>query len=90
MELCLSRSAKDLVVVQSVILTLHSPFFKASLSGWWFGQQSNQIEEGPIKWKCQLQFNDDNDDDETIGTAMFSKALSLQGGFSPRPALIQR
>ena len=65
-ELCLSREPEDPFVLHSVVLGLHSPFFKASLSERWSGQKNDTISSGPIKWRYQLRFDED---DEKSGVA---------------------
>lgn len=62
-NLCLSREPED---------RLHSPFFKASLSERWSGQKNDTISSGPIKWRYQLRFGED---DEKSRVVMFSEAV---------------
>ena len=71
-ELCLLREPEDRFVLHSVVLGLHSPFFKASLSERWSGQKNETISSGPIKWRYQLRFDED---DGKSGVAKFSKAV---------------
>lgn len=50
-----------MIVVQSAVLKLHSPYFKASLSERWYGWEKDPNSDGPIKWRYQLLFDDDED-----------------------------
>ena len=61
-EICLSRKPEDRFVVHSVVLALHSSYFKASLSGRWAGGNHGLAEEGRIKWKYQLRFDEGTGD----------------------------
>ncbi|KAF6220184.1 hypothetical protein HO133_003315 [Letharia lupina] len=57
-EIHLSRKPEDRFVVHSVGLSLHSSFFKASLSSRWASGNRGSPDEGTIKWKYQLRFDE--------------------------------
>ena len=61
-EICLSRKPENHFVVRSVILSLHSSFFKASLGSRWASGNHGSADKGTIKWKYQLQFDGENED----------------------------
>ncbi len=59
-EICLSRKPEDRFVVHSVVLSLYSSFFKASLSSRWASGIHGSADEGRIKWRYQLRFHEEN------------------------------
>lgn len=61
-EIRLSRKPEDRYVRYSIVLSLHSSFFKASLSERWSGLQRDSAPSGSIKWRYQLQFGADEQD----------------------------
>ncbi|KAL8948699.1 MAG: hypothetical protein Q9222_005147 [Ikaeria aurantiellina] len=67
-ELSLSRHPEDRLVLHSVILALHSPFFKAGLEQRW--SQSEGIVSETIKWRYELTFDHD-------GTGVLCKQNTL-------------
>lgn len=76
-EIILSRNPSDHVVLHSVVLSLHSSFFKASLSKKWSDLRDEGAKEGPIKWKYQLVFGDgkDSKDDDNLGIPILARAV---------------
>ncbi|KAL8991960.1 MAG: hypothetical protein Q9169_007493 [Polycauliona sp. 2 TL-2023] len=56
-ELCLTHNPEDRLVLHSSMLSLHSSFFKASLSERWSGSEINGGEG--IKWRYELVFDED-------------------------------
>ena len=71
-EISLSRKPEDRFVLHSVVLGLHSPFFKVSISERWSRPNDDPVSRDPIKWKYQLLF-DDNDNDEEV--SLLAKAV---------------
>ena len=63
-EICLSRKPEDRFVLHSVVLGLHSPFFKVSISERWSRRNDEAVAGGPIKWRYQLLFDEDANDEE--------------------------
>ena len=63
-EICLSRKPEDRFVLHSVVLGLHSSFFKASISERWSARQDNATSGDPIKWRYQLLFEENMNDEE--------------------------
>lgn len=63
-EICLSRKTEDRFVLHSVVLALHSPFFKVSISERWSGRIDDATSGDPIKWRYQLLFEEDKNDGE--------------------------
>ena len=63
-EICLSRKPEDRFVLHSVVLGLHSPFFKVSISERWSGGNDDANSRDPIKWRYQLLFEEDLKDGE--------------------------
>ena len=63
-EICLSRKPEDRFVLHSVVLGLHSLFFKVSISERWSGRNDDPAPDDAIKWRYQLLFEDDKDDEE--------------------------
>ena len=63
-EICLSRKPEDRFVLHSVVLGLHSPFFKVSISERWSGRNDDAVSGDPIKWRYQLLFDEDVNDEE--------------------------
>ncbi|KAF2498870.1 hypothetical protein BU16DRAFT_536847 [Lophium mytilinum] len=61
-ELRLSRLPSHVYVLHSVVLALHSPFFKASLSERWANNGDTAViaPGSKIAWKYQLKFSDDD------------------------------
>ena len=71
-EICLSRKPEDRFVLHSVVLGLHSPFFKVSISERWSGRNDKAASGDPIKWRYQLLFEEDVNNEEV---ALLTKAL---------------
>ena len=71
-EICLSRKPEDRFVLHSVVLGLHSPFFKVSISERWSRRNGEAASGDPIKWRYQLQFEEDVNNEEV---ALLSKAV---------------
>ena len=71
-EIRLSRKPEDRFVLHSVALSLHSTFFKASLSERWSVQRNDNSSDS-IKWWYQLQFDDGGDN---IGVPFVVEAVS--------------
>ena len=63
-EISLSRKPEDRFVLHSVVLGLHSPFFKISISERWSGRNDDAASGDPIKWRYQLLFEEEVNDDE--------------------------
>ncbi len=63
-EICLSRKPEDRFVLHSVVLGLHSPFFKVSISERWSGRNDDATSGDPIKWRYQLLFEEGVNDEE--------------------------
>ena len=61
-EICLTRKPEDRFVLHSVVLGLHSPFFKISISERWSGRNDDAVSGDPIKWRYQLLFDEDVND----------------------------
>ena len=57
-EIRLSTSAEHTYRAHSLVLGLHSPFFKASLSKRWAGDQEAASSSDPILWRYELRFED--------------------------------
>lgn len=57
-EIRLSTSAQHTYRVHSLVLGLHSPFFKASLSQRWSGDQPAASSSDPILWRYEVRFED--------------------------------
>ncbi|KAI9869933.1 MAG: hypothetical protein M1830_004906, partial [Pleopsidium flavum] len=55
-EIRLSAGEQDVYRLHSLVLALHLPFFKASLSGRWTGGEEPRTSEGKLKWKYELIF----------------------------------
>lgn len=74
-EIYLSRKPEDCFVVHSVVLGLHSSFFKASMSSRWASSSHGSADEGKIKWKYQLRFvEEDGDSIDHLG--LLARAVS--------------
>ena len=73
-EIRLSRKPEDCFVVHSVVLGLHSSFFKASFSSRWASSNHGSA-EGTIKWKFQLRF-DEKAGDLTDPLDILARAVS--------------
>ena len=57
-EIRLSRKPEDRFVLHSVVLSLHSPWFRASFSERWAGSDSAQSSSSSeIKWRYELRFD---------------------------------
>ena len=66
-EICLSRKSEDRLVLHSVVLGLHSSFFKASISERWSARSNDATSGDQIKWRYQLLFDEDiNDEDAPL------------------------
>ena len=63
-EIRLSRKLEDRFVLHSVVLGLHSPFFKVSISERWSAPNDDATSGDPIKWRYQLLFEEDMNDEE--------------------------
>ena len=63
-EICLSRKPEDRFVLHSVVLGLHSSFFKVSISERWSARNDDATSGDPIKWRYQLLFEEDMNDEE--------------------------
>lgn len=74
-EIHLSRKPEDRFVVHSVVLSLHSSFFKASLSSRWASGNRGSADEGTIKWKYQSRF-DKLDGGSTDHLDLLARAVS--------------
>ncbi|KAI9702050.1 MAG: hypothetical protein M1836_001394 [Candelina mexicana] len=57
-QIRLSRDDKDVYILQSFILGLHSSFFKASLSERWTGNTEVISASSKIKWRYELRFEE--------------------------------
>lgn len=57
-EIRLSTNVKHTYQVHSLVLGLHSPFFKASLSKRWAGDPDAASSSDPILWRYELRFKD--------------------------------
>ena len=77
-EICLSRKPEDRFVLHSCVLGLHSPFFKVSISERWSSRNGDATPDDdaapgdPIKWRYQLLFEEDMDDE---GASLLAKAV---------------
>jgi hypothetical protein len=62
-EICLSKDPADRFVLHSVVLALHIPVLKVSLSERWSIGERHTADRnaGPIKWKYHLLFEKDQD-----------------------------
>ena len=83
-EICLSRKPEDRFVLHSVVLGLHSSFFKASISDRWSGRNEGTTSGDPIKWRYQLLFGEDMNDEEAN---LLAKAVSRFHCLSQSPRL---
>ena len=63
-EICLSRKPEDRFVLHSVVLGLHSSFFKASISERWSARNDETTSDDQIKLRYQLLFEDNMNDEE--------------------------
>ena len=63
-EILLSRKPEDRFVLHSVVLGLHSSFFKVSISERWSARNDDATSDDPIKWRYQLLFEDDMSGEE--------------------------
>lgn len=63
-EIRLSRKPEDRLVLHSVVLGLHSSFFKVSISERWSGRNDDAYSGDPIKWRYQLLFQEEVNDEE--------------------------
>lgn len=63
-EISLSRKPEDRFVLHSVVLGLHSSFFKVSISERWSARNDDATSDDPIKWRYQLLFEEDMNDEE--------------------------
>ena len=63
-EICLSRKPEDRFVLHSVVLGLHSSFFKVSISERWSARNDDATSGDPIKWRYQLLFEEDMNAEE--------------------------
>lgn len=57
-EIRLSTSVEHTYRVHSLVLGLHSPFFKASLSKRWAGDPEAASSSDPVLWRYELRFKD--------------------------------
>ena len=57
-EIRLTTSAHHIYRVHSLVLGLHSPFFKASLSKRWAGDHDGASSSDPILWRYEVRFPD--------------------------------
>ena len=63
-EICLSRKPEDRFVLHSVVLGLHSSFFKVSISERWSAPNDDTTSSDSIRWRYQLLFEEDMNDEE--------------------------
>lgn len=61
-EIRLSTSVEHTYRVHSLILGLHSPFFKASLSRRWAGDPEAASSSDPVLWRYELRFEEGRSD----------------------------
>ncbi|KAL9023433.1 MAG: hypothetical protein Q9180_008237, partial [Flavoplaca navasiana] len=57
-EIWLTRKSEDRLLLHSVVLSLHSKWFNASLSERWTGESSKSLDH-VAKWRYELEFEDE-------------------------------